>query len=64
MDIKGVSMALWALKNPVLIAPPFQKSGTTDSCITVSVKGLHLLSDYTLVTDQVKAASHRIGTRP
>ena len=52
------------MKNPVLIAPSFQKSGTVDSCITVPVGSIHLLGDYTLLTNQVKAASHRMATRP
>ncbi|MDD6042242.1 MAG: hypothetical protein PUB87_00635 [Eubacteriaceae bacterium] len=52
------------LKNPVLIAPSFQKSGTVDSCRMVPVGSIHLLGDYTLVTNQVKAASHRMATRP
>ena len=52
------------MKNPVLIAPSFQKSGTVDSCRTVPVGSIHLLGDYTLLTNQVKAASHRMATRP
>ena len=52
------------LKNPVLIAPSFQKSGTVDSCRMVPVGSIHLLGDYTLLTNQVKAASHRMATRP
>lgn len=52
------------VKNPALIAPSFQKSGTVDSCRTVPVGSIHLLGDYTLVTNQVKAASHRMATRP
>ena len=53
-----------SVKNPVLIAPSFQKSGTVDSCRTVPVGSIQLLGDYTLVTNQVKAASHRMATRP
>lgn len=51
------------MKNPALIAPSFQKSGTVDSCRTVPVGSIHLLGDYTLVTNQVKADSHRMATR-
>ena len=52
------------MKNPALIAPSFQKSGTVDSYRTVPVGSIHLLGDYTLVTNQAKAASHRMATRP